>query len=503
VPHVVLAADKIPQTGRVHLKVEKGDARYTCAMEMMTAGYALDQRGYHAEMEAYLDAHLALQGSTRPDGDFQSAEGCLMSGPFEAVHWVPKNGWILWCLAEHYKFTHDRKWLDRVLPNILASCRWIDRERSASKKLDKDGQKPIHYGLLPAGPCTDYSDIVPGKSYASCGHWATNDSANFQGLLSTAEVLAEVHHPQAEEIHRQVADYRECILRAFRMATARAAKIKLPSGEIIPWVPDELSLRTLPSETGMIYGKDSPGWGAFIVYPNGGPTTLVQGRVIDAKDELITWALRFEEEYPLNLYYRYMPEPRPLLTYGAFPLSPFFDPQTDCYFWRDEIDKYVEAYYATLAGTISRYTFSGTDHPYYQGRLGNVMGRDGGTSKMVRRMLVQEDGDNLLLAWAVPRNWLRDGKRIKVANAATYFGPMGYEIHSSIAQGRIEAIVTPPQRNPPAHMMLKLRLRHPEQKPIQSVLVNGSPWTRFSGDVVELLPSGETPLKVTAVFGQP
>lgn len=48
---------------------------------------------------------------------------------------------------------------------------------------------------------------------------------------------------------------------------------------------------------------------------------------------------------------------------------------------------------------------------------------------------------------------------------------MSYRIASSVATGRIEATIEPPERTPPRQIVL--RLRHPEGKPIKRVFVNG------------------------------
>ncbi len=98
----------------------------------------------------------------------------------------------------------------------------------------------------------------------------------------------------------------------------------------------------------------------------------------------------------------------------------------------------------------------------------------------VRAMLVMEEGKNLWLARATPRAWLEQGKKISVRSAPTFFGTASYEIVSDVDHGRINATVEMPSRWPPQSVLL--RLRHPKTLPIQSVLVNGKPWTCFNRD---------------------
>jgi hypothetical protein len=88
-----------------------------------------------------------------------------------------------------------------------------------------------------------------------------------------------------------------------------------------------------------------------------------------------------------------------------------------------------------------------------------------------RNLLIVEEGQSLWLARATPRTWLEQGKKISVRNAPTCFGTAAYEIVSDLDHGLIAATLEIPSRTPPRTVLL--RLRHPQQKPIKSVTVNG------------------------------
>ncbi len=92
-------------------------------------------------------------------------------------------------------------------------------------------------------------------------------------------------------------------------------------------------------------------------------------------------------------------------------------------------------------------------------------------------MMVMERGNELWLAPLVTNQWLKDGMTIKVSNAPTTFGPVSYTIKSSVSKGFIEAEINSPERESPSEIVL--RLRHPEEKKIRSVLVNGRPYSEF------------------------
>jgi len=102
----------------------------------------------------------------------------------------------------------------------------------------------------------------------------------------------------------------------------------------------------------------------------------------------------------------------------------------------------------------------------------------------LRLMLVRESFDpetglpvGLFLGDATPRGWLADGKTIAVRRAPTGFGPVTYTLTSSVAQGRVAAMVQVPERDPIRQLRLKLRL--PDGHRLRSVAVNGQPHGRF------------------------
>jgi hypothetical protein len=106
---------------------------------------------------------------------------------------------------------------------------------------------------------------------------------------------------------------------------------------------------------------------------------------------------------------------------------------------------------------------------------------------------------SLVLCQATPRGWLADGKVIRVENAPTYFGPVDVTVRSEAAQGRIKATVVPPRRNPPEKLLL--RLRHPQEKPLKAVTVNGKPWKDFDPARETItLPPEEGQIEVEATY---
>lgn len=98
---------------------------------------------------------------------------------------------------------------------------------------------------------------------------------------------------------------------------------------------------------------------------------------------------------------------------------------------------------------------------------------------LTRWMLVFEDpaADRLWLAKGTPRDWLQDGKTIRVDDAPTRWGRVSYALRSRLAQHRIECDISMPPRQAPESV--RLRLRVPEGRRISSVTINGRKWSEF------------------------
>jgi len=102
--------------------------------------------------------------------------------------------------------------------------------------------------------------------------------------------------------------------------------------------------------------------------------------------------------------------------------------------------------------------------------------------RLLRNMILREDGDSLRIGEAIPRAWLENGKKIQVQGAPTRFGDVSFTI--SAEKNKISVRITPPSRSAPKRILITLR--HPKFAAIGTVLVNGKPWRRFSGETIEL-----------------
>jgi hypothetical protein len=85
--------------------------------------------------------------------------------------------------------------------------------------------------------------------------------------------------------------------------------------------------------------------------------------------------------------------------------------------------------------------------------------------QMLRNLLVEDldlddDGrpDTLRLLFATPKRWLADGQVIQVERAPTAFGPVSVRVESRLSEGMVRTELDLPQRNPPRHIGLRIRV---------------------------------------------
>jgi len=421
---------------------------------------ALDNAGYHDEAQKWLDAFLVWQGTMPPTGDFKSKEGFLTAGPdYSPGVFTSNNGYILHALCRHYLLTRDEAWLKTALPHILASVDWIQRERKQTLTLGAKGEKNIGYGLLPAGNGCDAGTIDQ--------YWY-NEVYTWQGLNEAAKLLHRIGHPRGGEIERAAGEYRQCILDALLKVTAAAPKLKLPGGEEIPFIPlgvhDKLSVQQCAG-----------------IYLDIGPAHLIESGVLPAESKLARWIMQATEAFCMRL--------------GLSVFEPNYCPQRAYYLDRDQIHKFLLTFYSYLCVGLSPNLYSGVEEwkgiQLDQFTYGEYL-------RLVQMMLIRENQGRLLLGQAIPRPWLEEGKKIAVNNAKTGYGPVSFAIESHVAKGLIEATIDPPAWSA---VPIQLRLRHPEQKPIRSVTVNGRAFQDFDVKTETIrLPADNKTLRVIAQY---
>lgn len=397
----------------------------------------LDLLGYHDLAEKYCDALLT----------FAHTNGLL------AVNFGSTDtGTALWVMAEHYRLTRDEAWLRRVAPKMRLMCSWIVNQRHAA--LANGAKEPaVTRGLIRYRP---YADLLhPAADYFSNGYL-------WKGLDATARVFAEIGlSAEATELRREADAYYKDI-----QASMRIAIFKDRGQKILPMIPDTLEL-----------WKESNG-SANGYYGIIAPCLLEIGLPApdDSKSKLITDAL----------------EQRGGLVAGISQFHSMADHAYAYGYWlnylqRDDVKRAILGLYGSFAYGMSRDTYSavectmirtGENYWMLPHTYSNTQ-----QLRLLRNLLVREDGDTLWLGQAIPRDWLAPGKRVAVKEAPTTFGPVSYAIEPN-ADGSMRVRLSPPMRNAPTE--IAIRLRDPKQRKVARVKTTGAAKVKFKNETLRL-----------------
>jgi len=420
----------------------------------------LDRRGYHAEAERCLDLYLDYQGTVPLPGNFQSAEGVFYGGGgYEVAGYNRNHGWVMWCLAEHYRYTRDRDWLERTAPALVKACEWIIRERQATMQAGA-----IQYGFLPSGSLEDVTD-----------YWtwlATNAYAGW-GFRAAAWALAEIGHPQAGLMGQEAEAFNRDLRQGFFEACARSPMVRLRDATWAPHFPARQERR----------GRDF-GWLREVLE---GPCHLIYCGQVAFDEPAASWIIKdYEDNLFLSEQYGYQAEDfeRQWFDLGGFSMQSNLLLFPPIYLDRDEPRHYLRGYFngfvsAYFPDTATMCEHALPDLAHWRGD--HFKSSDEANSNgWLRSMFLAEHGPDLYVGQALPRAWFRHGQQMRIEGAATYFGEASVAFTSEAAAGLITVRLTPPTRNLPDRIYV--RVRHPEATPIASVWIDGRPHPDFDPD---------------------
>ena len=435
----------------------------------------LDRRGYHQEAADCLDAWLQYQGTVGLPGDFDSKEGVLYgTAGYESGGYNQHHGWILWTLAEHYRFTRDDAWLHRVAPNIVAAANWIIRETGRTARQHDLGQ-----GLLPAGDLEDIGDWWTWLS-TSCYTW--------RGLDGAAWALEQIQHPDAPRIRAAAEAYHKNLVDHFMAASARSPVVRLRDGTAVPQIPSYVQRR-----------RRSFGW---ICETLEGAIHLIITKAIDPKSTQAQWILKdYEDNLFLSNQYGYTLDDFDKYWFGrgGMSMQACLLLDVEAYLYRDDVKNALRAMFNAIALNHFPDVHMNTEHALPE--MGDWRGDHYKTSDeanacgWLRFLFVREEGDVLLIGQAIPRDWLKPGQKCGIENAATYFGKTSVLYHGG--SGSITAEFQGPTRNAPRE--IRLRFRAPGGKPPAKVTVNGRSWRKLDGDWV-ILPGDIGTAAIVAAY---
>ncbi len=374
----------------------------------------MDSMGWHDTARRAIGFFLDKQ---HDDGFMQNFNGYML-----------ETGAVLWTMGEHYRYTRDEAWLRAVKPNLLKACRYLQAWRARNQ----NGPKGDGFGMLD-GKTADPED--PYRSFMLNGY-------AYLGLARAAEMLA-ASDPAEAKIWRNEADalkrdIRESLVRGLE----RSPVVPLGDGSWSPASAPWTGYRgpvMLHADGGAWFTHGTmTGRDALL-----GPLYLVFQEVLDPHEPLAGVLLATNSE---------------LMTRQNVVFSqPYYSRHPYLHLRRSEVKPFLQAWYDTMAAMADRDTYTFTEH--FFGASPHKTHEEAWFLMETRWMLYLEEGSTLRLLAGVPRTYLDDGKTVAVERAASYFGPLSFQVESHAAQNEIRATVTCAGDRRPG--TVEIRVPHP------------------------------------------
>ncbi|MFQ3548505.1 MAG: hypothetical protein SNJ70_01975 [Armatimonadota bacterium] len=464
--HVDITTDKDPETGLYeHYAATVVYANYINETAMVAQ--SLNMRGLTYEAQLLFEPYIKCQGLKMLPGNFRTQDGIywathpdVENERYTAQGYNMHHGWALWKIAEQYKYTKNREFINNALPGLIKGCDWITFERQATMILNPDGTKPASYGLAPAGDLEDVEEYL---------YWYATNAYYYVGMMAVADLLDELNHPEASRIRKDAVDYGNDILNSMKETMATSPVVKLKDGTYIPCIPPRTDVNVDRKE----------GWIREGLYPS---LHLLDGELVEPDSTFVTWMLQQLEDrifMSKESGYGVEDELNNFFCLGGFNLQPNLCTNMIAHLRRDEIKEFIRVFYNIFWASYYPEMVCFAEWVPDYGKGGGPLYKTPDECKFIqymRYMIILEEGKELRLGMGVPRAWMQDGKEIELTKAMTFFGMMDIKIESHVNKGFLSAKINLPQREQPEKIVL--RLRHPEEgKKFKEVTINGDLWT--------------------------
>jgi hypothetical protein len=365
-------------------------------------------------------------------------------------------------LAYFYRLTRDDKAIREYEPLWRPSVDLILASREPQS------------GLLPKD---NYAGDIKEQVYS------LNSNANcWRGLRDVAAMLADMGETnEAMRLEQAADEYRKAILDAVARSEVRDSEP--------PFIPNAL-LANEPAHDPLTATRTGSYYDLMCPY-------IIGSEIFGQGSKREDWLLGYLQNHGGIA----MGMPRTKPAQGQFKDEPGVNPLYGLRYQlallrRDEREKALVGFYGQLAQGMTRGTFIGGEGSRFV--HGDANGRSfylppNSTSSAtwlitLRYLLIQdwdldEDArpDTLRLLFAAPRQWLADGRQIRVSNAPTQFGPVSFRAASKLSEGYVEVHVTPPPR---AVKTMLLRAPLPDGWKVESVEIDGIRAPIMNGDTV-------------------
>jgi hypothetical protein len=438
----MLNADRVNGRLEVHDGAGFYDIQFGYSVALHTM--ALDLYRLPSYVADVLTTQVHLQ---KPDGHYIQECG------------LPDQGGFVLALANHYLVSRNEQWMKNNAAPLKKACDRIIARRAEGPN---DGDCK---GLIKFRPYNDYNDPV------------FNYQGNIlccQGLEAAAQALAGIGQSEAAEHYgSEAAKYRRDIL-----ASMDAAVFTHDGVKMLPIEPDTHRLLKLTKyKGGEYYGLVA--------------STLFENQF-------------FPKDDSCGALYRDMLENHGGLTAGVCEFQEGIDHAYTCGYLLDrlragEVRKVLLGFWSSMAYGMTRDTYSPVEVTLYKtGDNHLTLPHTYSCTqqlRLLRYMLLREDGNNLEIAEGLPRAWLEPGKHVGVTEAPTMFGPVSYRIAAADSR-KISIHVDPPTRTTPDSV--RIHLRHPQQLPIAEASAEQGKEVQVENNVIVLpRPSGPIDLVVT------
>jgi len=179
-----------------------------------------------------IDVFLDSASKHRPEGCYLASEGCLHIpyGIWPTDSWNPYDpGYILLCLAEHYFYSRDQKFLQNAADKILGCVDWIFREIDGWK-----APGALDSGLMPPTRMGDISDW-------DC--YFVGDAVSYMGVANALAALTDLEDPRVPARLTRLEQYRQDIRTVYRRALSLSPVVALKNGTYAPSFATKTYLR--------------------------------------------------------------------------------------------------------------------------------------------------------------------------------------------------------------------------------------------------------------------
>jgi len=345
-----------------------------------------------------------------------------------------ETGAALWSIGEHYRYTQNVDWIREQKENIVKACEYIRQWRGRNLKDEFIGRG---YGML-EGKVADPED--PYHSFMLNGY-------AYLGLKRAAEMLEAIDPESVRWISNEAALLKQNILDALNEEIGKSPVVPLGDGSWCPTAPPWVEYRgplSLFAE-----GENWFNHGTVVARDSMlGANWLVVQEVLDADDPIVDFLIDYHSEL---MYTRQV----------AFS-QPYYSPHPFIHLKRQEVNAFLKAFYNGFAGLADRETYTFWEHYWHASP--HKTHEEGWFLMQLRWMLYMEDfhARSLRLLPGIPRQWLEDGKEIKLHGLKSYFGEVQLDVKSEIEQGRILAEIKCSGQQAPE--TVHLRLPHPLHK---------------------------------------